>query len=347
MARTGGYQTTFQVETIMNKTENKFGYKTTLLALAAAFCVSLTPSLTQAQTKKLLIGTTSSSSSFYGYFVAVSQLLNKELPGIETTVVETGATMDNLRRMERNQIDFGIVTTNVMYHADKGTDSFKGKKHPAKLLWIYSIAPQNIIVRKDSGVTDITQLAGKRFNPGLRGSGTERAVDRAFEVLNIKPDMVRGSTGEIVDAIKDNRVIGYGKSGVGFKLDASTREIAAFTPINVLGINKEQVALINKEMPEVSIVTVPADASQGTPEYTIFGFGVAAAATDALDVETAYRIVKAISEDKTVQAAAFSDVKGVNLPERTIKYATSPLHPGAIKYFKELGLEIPARLIAN
>lgn len=330
----------------MRKSLHTLVCKGTLAALAATFCLSIMPQNAEAQTKKILIGTTSSSSSFYGYFVAVSQLLNKVIPGMDTTVVETSATMDNLRRMQRNQIDLGIVTTNVMYHADRGTEMFK-EPHPAKLLWIYSLAPQNIVVRKDSGITDIDELNGKKFNTGLKGSGTEKAVDKAFEILKIKPDVVRGSTGEIVDAVKDNRIVGYAKSGVGFKLDASTREIAAFTPINVLGIDAAQQATLRKEMPEVSIMTVPADSSQGTPEYTIFGFGVAAAATDALDVETAYQIVKAVCEDKTIQAAAFSDVKGVNLAERTVKYATSPLHPGAIKYFKEIGLEIPPHLMSN
>ena len=64
-----------------------------------------------------------------------------------------------------------------------------------------------------------------------------------------------------------------------------------------------------------------------------------------LDEETAYKIVKAICEDKTVQAASMASVKGVDFVEMTLKYATSPLHPGAIKYFKEVGASIPERLI--
>src|SRR3546814_4363345 len=66
---------------------------------------------------KLLIGASSASSSQYGYFVALSQLINSHVQNVDSSVVETGATVDNLRRIERKQIDLGLVTTNVGYRA--------------------------------------------------------------------------------------------------------------------------------------------------------------------------------------------------------------------------------------
>lgn len=318
-----------------------------LVAAAATACLALTPIAAQAQNKKLLIGTTSSSSSHYGYFVAVSQLVNKQVAGVDTSVVETGATMDNLRRMARKQVDLALVTTNVIHHANAGTGDFAGKPDRSRLLWIYSIAPQNAIVRKDADVTSLDKLKGKKFNTGLKGSATEKTSDAVFAHLGIQPDVVRGSTGEIVDAVKDNRVVGYVKSGAGLKLDASSREIATFTPIRILGLNAEQQGKLEKAMPELSMVEVPADSAAGTPAYTTWGFGVGAAAAAEMDEQTAYRIVKAICEDKTVQAGAFADVAGVDIAEMTLKYASSPLHPGAIRYFKERGLNVPARLIGR
>jgi len=315
--------------------------------LAMSLCIAalaLAHGAANAQDKKLLIGTTSSSSSHYGYFVAVSQVINKNVKGVDTSVVETGATMDNLRRLERRQVDFGLVTTNVIHHANAGTGDFAGKPVGSRLLWIYSIAPQNAVVRKDSGVTALTGLQGRKFNTGLKGSATEKTSDAVFALLGIKPDVVRGSTGEIVDAMKDNRVVGYVKSGAGVKLDASTREIATFTPVSILGLDAAQKAKIGDAMPELSIVEVPADANTGIPTYTTWGFGVGAAASPELDEQTAYAIVKAVCEDKEAQAAAFGEVAGVDIAEMTIKYAASPLHPGAVRYFRERGLQVPARL---
>lgn len=316
-----------------------------LLKAAAAAMLTLAPVAANAQNKKLLIGTTASSSSHYGYFVAVSQLLNKQVPGIDTSVTETGATMDNLRRMARKQVDFALVTTNVIHHANAGTGAFAGKPDSSRLLWIYSIAPQNVIVRKDAGINNLAELKGKKFNTGLKGSATEKTSDAVFAALGIQPDVVRGSTGVIVDAVKDNRVVGYVKSGAGVKLDASSREIATFTPIQILSLNKEQQGKIKQVMPELSMVDVAADPSTGTAAYTTWGFGVGAAAAPELSEALAYQIVKAVCEDKSVQAAAFAGVAGIDIAEMTLKYAASPLHPGAVRYFKERGLNIPAHLM--
>ncbi len=296
--------------------------------------------------QKMLIGSTSASSSHYGYFVAVSQVINSKA-GLETSVVETGATVDNLRRIARNQVDLGLVTTNVMAQAYYGKQSFAGKPVKAKLLWVYVIAPQNVIVRKDSNIEKITDLTGKKFNPGMKGSATEKTSEAVFKTLGINPDYYRGSTTNIVTAIKDNNITGYVKSGAGLKLDASTRDISTFTPISILTLTTEQISLIQKELPEISIVNVPGGSGSGIGAYTTWGFAVACAAGLNLDEESAYRIVKAICEDKSVQGSAMSSVKNADFVEMTLKYATSPLHPGAIRYFKERGAKVPDRLIEN
>jgi uncharacterized protein len=296
-------------------------------------------------TQRMLIGSTSASSSHYGYFVAVSQVINAKVAGVETSVVETGATVDNLRRFARKQIDLGLVTTNVLSQAYYGKQEFKGHPVKSKLLWVYVIAPQNAIVRKDAGITDFAGLNGQRYNPGLKGSATEKTTEAVFEVLGIKPDYVRGSTTDIVTAVKDNHIRGYVKSGAGLKIDASSRDISTFTPIDILSLSKDQADLIRSRLPEVSIVDVPAGAGPGIGSYTTWGFAVACSAGLEMDETTAYKIVKAICEDKTVQASAMASVKGADFVEMTLKYATSPLHPGAIKYFREVGAAIPDRLI--
>jgi TRAP transporter TAXI family solute receptor len=295
--------------------------------------------------QRMLIGSTSASSSHYGYFVAVSQVINEKVAGVETSVVETGATVDNLRRFARKQIDLGLVTTNVLSQAYYGKQEFKGRPVKSKLLWVYVIAPQNAIVRKDAGITDFVGLNGQRYNPGLKGSATENTTEAVFEVLGIKPDYVRGSTTDIVTAVKDNHIRGYVKSGAGLKIDASSRDISTFTPIDILSLSTNQADLIKAKLPEVSIVEVPAGAGPGIGSYTTWGFAVACSAGLDMDETTAYNIVKAICEDKTVQASAMASVKGADFVEMTLKYATSPLHPGAIKYFKEVGATIPDRLI--
>ena len=312
------------------------------LAMAGALALALAqPASAQ---EKLLIGSTSASSSHYGYFVSVAKLVNEKAEGLEASVVETGATLDNLRRIERGQVDFGLVTTNVAQHAHAGTNEFDGRPMKLGLLWVYTGAPQNVIVRADAEVGSLAELKDVRFNPGIKGSATESTTEAVFGALGLSADYVRGSTTDVVDMIKDNRVAGYVKSGAGDKLDGSTLDIATFTPIKVLGLTDEQKAVLAEKMPDVSIVDVPAGAADGVPAYSTWSFGVGAAAGPALSEEAAYKIVKAVMEDKEAQGAALASVKGVDLAQLTLQYATIPLHPGAARWYREQGIEIPARL---
>ena len=310
------------------------------LALSAAFALSAPAHAAE----KVLIGSTSASSSHYGYFVAVGKLINEKVKGVDSSVVETGATMDNLRRMQRNQLDLGLVTTNVVQHAYSGTGSFKEKAVDVRLLWVYAPAPQNVVVRADSKIASLADLKGKRFNPGIKGSATERTTEAVLAKLGIKPDYVRGSTTDVVDMIKDNRVTGYVKSGAGKKLDASTLDIATFTKISVLSLTDEQQKVLRKEMPDISIVSIPAGAGSGLPAYATWSFGVGVGAKSSLSEDVAYRIVKAVMEDKTVQANAMAALKGQDLAEMTTTYGTIPLHAGAAKWFREKGIAIPKHL---
>lgn len=310
-------------------------------------CASLALAVPAGAKDKLLIGSTSASSSQYGYFVALSQLINSKVPNVESSVVETGATVDNLRRIERGQIDFGLVTTNVTYHAWAGQDAFEGKKVDNRLLWVYSPAPQNVVVRADSGVNTLADLQGKRFNPGLKGSATEKTSEAVFKLLGIQPEWVRGSTTDIVNAVKDNRAIGYVKSGAGNKLDGSSLDIATFTPVKVIGLNEEQKKLLREKMPDIAVVDVPAGAAEGIPAYSTWSFGLAVAASPKLPEETAYQIAKAVFEDKTVQVGALSSLKDIDLVKLTLEQATVPLHPGVVRYLKEKGHEVPEKLIAK
>ena len=297
-----------------------------------------------AQETDLLIGSVSASSSHYAYFVAVGQLINENAEGLRASVVETGGTMDNVRRMARGQVDFGTVTTNVQRHAVEGTNDFEGKAQDLTLLWVYTGAPQNVVVRADADVDSLEDLKEVRFNPGMRGSATEATTEAVFETLGLSADFVRGSTTDIVGMIKDNRVAGYVKSGAGNKLDGSTMDIATSTDISILGLTDDQAETLRSEMPDISVVDVPEGAADGLPAYTAWSFGVGVAAPSTLDEDVVYQVVKVIMEDKEAQANAMSSLKGMNLADVTLQYGTIPLHPGAARWFEEQGIELPEKL---
>jgi|TARA_R110002072_G_scaffold727_27_gene5408 hypothetical protein len=317
----------------------KFLRTLTLTALGAGMLASAA----QAQTR-LAFGATNAQSAHYAYFAALAKVVNAAYPDIQASVVETGATVDNLRRMARDQLDIGLITTSTLYQAYNGLNDFESRPIKSRLLWAYSLAPQNLVVRRDSGITEISQLAGKRFGPGQRGSSTEATSVAVMNLFGVSPDWMRGSNGELAAAIKDGRAVGFIKSAVGTRFDALTTDIATFTPVQVLGINDAQKARIAAKLPELSLVDMPGGKMENSGPYTTWGFMIGVSAAPGMDDETAYKLVKAIMEDDKEQATAFPPVKGQNLAELTLQYATSPLHPGAVRYYEEVGLTVPDRL---
>jgi TRAP transporter TAXI family solute receptor len=313
-------------------------------AAVAAIALAAVP-LGAAAQDRLALGATNAQSAHYAYFAALAKIINETYPDkYQASVVETGATVDNLRRMERGQLDLGLITTSALYHANAGVKTFEDGAIASPLLWAYSLAPQNLIVRQDSGIASFEDLDGARFGPGQRGSSTEATSEDVMRVFGVEPDWVRGSNGELAAAIKDDRATGFIKSAVGTKFDALTTDIATFTPVQVIGLSDEQVSAIQAELPELSIVDMPGGEMENSGPYKTWGFMIGVSARPDLDEETAYDIVKAVMEDEVEQVTAFPSVEGVNLAEQTLAYATSPLHPGAIRWFEENGYEVPDRL---
>ncbi len=313
------------------------------LAAVAAIALPVFASGTADAQTRLAFGATNAQSAHYAYFAALANIVS-ELEGYQASVVETGATVDNLRRMERGQLDIGLVTTSTLYHAYYGVKSFEGEAVESRLLWAYSLAPQNVIVRRDSGITDISELAGEAFGPGQRGSSTEDTSLQVMSLFGIEPDWVRGTNGELADAIKDGRAIGFIKSAVGTAFDALTTDIATFTPVQVLGISDEQRALIEENLPELSLVDMPGGEMENTGPYQTWGFMIAVSARPDMDEQTAYDITRAVMEDMEAQQAGFPAIGDNDLIQLTLDYATTPLHPGAIRYYEEAGYTVPDRL---
>jgi len=293
------------------------------------------------------MGTTQSSSSHYAYFVAVAKVINGRVPEVSISCVETGASVDNINRIKKGDLDLGMTTIHLQYQAFHGMGPWEGK--PIKdqyVLWVYQPAPQNFVVREDSGVKSVYDLAGKSFNPGMRGSATEKTAESILEALGIAPNFYRGGTDDTVAAIKDRRVVGYVKSGAGVdSLDASTLDIATFTPIRLLGFSDQDIAKVLAKYPYLSPISMPKGVYKDSPAYKTFAMLIGVVVKKDLPEDLVYKMVKAANEGFADQVAAYPSVKGVSLPKLTLETCTVPLHPGAIKYYREIGQKVPENLI--
>lgn len=312
-----------------------------LLFVFIALLTFAFPATSEAKKKYLFFGSSAAASSHYAYVVGAAKAINKYVPDVKVNVVETGASVDNLKRVKSGEIDMGICSMKTMYEAWKGLARWKGNALPdVRLLWLYAVGIDFIVVREDSGVEKLEDLNGKKFNPGIRGSASEATTKQIFKILGVKPDYHIGATSDAVKAIKDNRIVGYVKTGIGTQIDASTLDIMTLTKIRLIPLTKQHMDKIVAEVPYISFITVPAGgikAMPNQPAYTMWGRPIGVMCSKSMPDNLAYNLVNGIIKGKEFQVAAWPAFKELDLIQDPASLTLIPLQKGALKAYRELG----------
>lgn len=312
-----------------------------VLILASLCTMLAVPAIVSAAEKKTLMwGSTSASSGYYPMSVAMAEVVNREVPSIAVTVVETGATNDNFRRMERGELSFGQAGATDVYMANHGAGVWKGRDMKRQRV-LLSSHPQVYVfaVTDESGITQLSQLDGKSYTPGLKGSITEMLAYTAFDALGIKPKLMPSSTGEAVDAMKDRRIVGFTKATSVNAPDSSLQDVATARKVRILSFSPEEQKTFNAVLPMFGFFDVDNTlyGHEGKSQTIGGHFGVAV--DTELDADTAYQIVKAICEHSEEIGKTYAGVRGFDLAKLTSE-ANAWLHPGTIRYLKEKGFTL-------
>lgn len=306
-----------------------------------ALLILTLPAISEAKKTYLFFGASAAASSHYAYVVGATKAINKYVSGVKANVVETGASVDNLKRVKSGQIDMGICSMKTMYEAWQGLSRWKGNALPdVRLLWLYAVGIDFIVVREDSGVKKLEDLNGKKFNPGIRGSASEATTKQIFKILGVKPSYHIGATSDAVKAIKDNRIVGYVKTGIGTQLDASTLDIMTLTKVRLIPLTNEHTKKILSAIPYISFITVPAGgikAMPNQPAYTMWGRPIGVMCSKNLPNDLGYKLVNGIIKGKEFQIAAWPAFKQLDLVQDPPDLTLVPLHKGALKAYRELG----------
>lgn len=316
----------------------------TLIAAALALGATLTSPVAVAQQKFVTIGTGGVTGVYYVAGGAICRLMNKERAkhGIRCSVESTAASVYNINTIKAGELDFGVAQSDVEYNAVKGLAQFKEGGPHSDLRAVFSVFPEALMVasRKEANVKKFEDFKGKRFNVGNPGSGTRSTVDRLLTALNMKTGDF-SLTSELKPdehgpALCDNKIDGFAfvvASPAANIQDPTTTCGAKLVPITGPGVDK-----LVKEFPYYAYATVPGGMYPNNPD-PIKTFGVVASFVTSAKVPDAvvYAMVSAVFDNfeefkKLHPALANLD------PKDMIKNGISaPLHPGAVKYYKEKG----------
>jgi len=311
-------------------------------ALCSAVLLALLAAVpAHAQKDTITFGSTNAASSNYALAVAMTKAIKKDLPNANVSMIETGASVDNIRRMTKKEIDFGLVMADTSLQAMHGVGPFKGKPvSDMAVLYVHDAAALQFAVRADAKVRNLTDLAGKRFSAGIRGSGAELLTREMFRVLKIEPNWVPGSISDAVEGVQNRQLVGYAKYGVGTGgLDATMRELLTSTPMQFVGFTEEQRKLVQAHVNGVDFMDIPANTIPGQPAaLSPLVYATYSTRLSLMDDATAYAIAKAIYDHRQDLIDVFPHLKNFDFKAAALKTEQLglKLHPGAKRFWESV-----------
>lgn len=318
--------------------------KLTLIAAALALGVTLVSPTAVAQQKFVTIGTGGVTGVYYVAGGAICRLMNKERAkhGIRCSVESTAGSVYNVNTIKAGELDFGVTQSDVQFNAVKGLAQFKDGGAHGDLRAVFSIYPEVLmfLVRKESGIKKFEDLKGKRFNVSTPGSGTRATIDMLLTGMNMKTSDF-SLTSELKPdehgaALCDNKIDAFGY--VIGNPAANIQDPTTTCGAKLVSLVGPAVDKLVNDYPYFAHATIPGGTYPGNPDATKT-FGVMASFVSSAKVpdNVVYAMVSAVFDNfeefkKLHPAFANAD------PKDMIKNGMSaPLHPGAVKYYKEKG----------
>ncbi len=299
-----------------------------------------------AKTTFISIGTGGTGGIYYPYGGGVAEIWSKYVPGIKAVAEVTGASVENVKLAHKGETVIGEVMGDVAVAGHQGLSKFKGKKHDILSMAIMYPNLLQVVALKKSGITNIEQVKGKNISTGSPGSGTNFMAEAVLKALGISLDAYKDSRlsfTESANGLRDGTIdVGTWSVGPG---TSSILDLATTHEIRMIVFTPEQAQKILEVNKTYSAVELAGGVYRGVDEpIPTIGVWNVMICQKSLDTDLVYNLVTALYEHndylrKIHPSAAYTT------PENAVKYSPIPLHPGTIKYLKEKGMEVPARLI--
>ncbi|HSD99188.1 MAG TPA: TAXI family TRAP transporter solute-binding subunit [Burkholderiales bacterium] len=315
-----------------------------LLPALLASLVAAAPAMAQ-QKITLSIATGPTGGVYYPMGGGMANVLTKYVPNLNATAEATAGSIANLQFILTKKADVALSMADASYDAWKGENKFKGKSVPVRGLMVLYPNRFHIVTLEGLGINKVADLKGRRVSTGPPNSGTEVKANRVLEAAGLSPDKdivrERLTVQASGDALKDRKIDAFFWSG-GIPTAAVT-DLAASPGVKIKFIEHAELAgVLNKKYGPLYVRDViPAKSYPGQEKdahvTTIWNILVTGADTPD---DVAYNIVKTMFEKKEDMVRVHKESENFDLKYQTNAAIVVPFHPGAVKYFRERGLNV-------
>ena len=294
--------------------------------------------------KSLTLGTASPGGVYYVYGEALAQILTKKLE-IPVNPFPTQGPVHNVKLVESGGVQLGLTTMGVGLQGWNGTgDWTKGQKfRNMRALFPMYDTPFQFVVLQRSEISTVAQLNHKNIGVGPRAGTGGTYFPVILKVLGISADISNGSWNDMVAAFqagKDDALL----AALGAPMPA-LKKSEAKEPLRFITLSPEETEAIRKAMPELTPSTITAGTySSLNKDYQTVGLYNFAIGRADLPDDLVYQLVKAVFENQPSLVKAAS-AASETLPKNVVKDTFMPFHPGAVRYYREIGISIPDMLV--
>ncbi|MDD3369635.1 MAG: TAXI family TRAP transporter solute-binding subunit [Lachnospiraceae bacterium] len=308
----------------------------TVMSLTACGSAGSAAAAGSGDTAELKMATGGTTGTYYSYSGVVAQAVSEQLDNVNITVHSSGASKANIFEIADGEADMAIVQNDVAYYAYNGTDLFEEDGAVTDFSVLGAAYAEVCQVVASTDISSIADLKGKVVSVGDAGSGCEFNAHQILEAYGMTFDDITVqnlSFGDSSEALKDGKIDAF--FCVAGAPTTAIVELATTNDIHILNVDADQLAALKDKYPFYTEYVIPAGTYKGVDEDTT---SVAVKATfivsNELSEDVVYDITKFIYEnsDKIVHDKATELSK-----EYAVDGISIPFHPGAEKYFKEVG----------
>ena len=310
-----------------------------VLLLAVGMSVFAGGGKQEGKLENIRLATGGSTGTYYAYGSALAQILTEKTK-VPITVQSTGASKANIQLMDAGEVELAMVQNDVMDYAWKGTDLFTGEKTQTfnAMAALYAEVCQ-VVANPSAGIKTIADLKGKNVSVGDAGSGTEFNARQILEAYGITFNDINKQNlgfGPSADALKDNKIDAF--FCVAGAPTPAIVDLATSKDTLVLDVDDAHAAELAKKYPFYTQFPIPAGSYRGqTAAIKTVAVKATFIVSPKISENTVYLLTKALFENKAQITTAHA--KGAELSTSyAVDGISTPFHPGAIKYFKEIGV---------
>ncbi len=319
--------------------------KLVLAAAVASAGLSMGSVSTASANSFVTIGTGGVTGVYYPTGGAICRLVNKgrKTHNIRCSVESTGGSVYNLNTIRAGELDMGIAQSDWQFHAYNGSSKFADKGANKSLRALFSVHPEpfTVVARVDSGIKTFADLKGKRVNIGNPGSGQRGTMEVVMDAMGWKKsDFALASelkAAEQSKALCDNKVDAIVYT-VGHP-NGSIKEATTSCDTRLVSVTGTAIDKLIADNDYYRVATIPGGMYRGNANDTqTFGVGATFVTSTNLPNETGYQVVKAVFENFDGFRKLHPAFNHLDKKQMVKDGLSAPIHAGAMKYYKEVGL---------